>query len=65
MRDRSGRVTNKPTQVLGVQPLLGHPVLHLHRSVLRGDENAGRMTESVDPSTRQDEAAATMQVPVA
>ena len=29
------RVANQPSGVLGVQPLLGHPVLHLHGSVPR------------------------------
>ena len=31
--DRDSRTANQPSGVLGVQPLLGHPVLHVHSSV--------------------------------
>ena len=39
MLDRSSRVAHQPPRVLGVQPLLGHPVLHLHGSVSRSNLN--------------------------
>ena len=35
MQETNSRVAHQPPQVVGMQPLQGHTVLHLHGSVLR------------------------------
>ena len=37
MWDRDSRAAHQPSGVLGVQPLLGHTVLHLHGSTVMSD----------------------------
>ena len=37
MRKRNSRAAHQPSPVLGLQPLLGHAVMHLHGSVSRSN----------------------------